>query len=122
MVPKQVMASGLKPLPLQFWRSNSRREPTRDWFKSLPKPDRQILGSDLRRVQFGWPIGMPLVRLLGAGLCELRSSLPSGREARVLFVVDRLGIVVLNGFIKKSQRTPPRELALAKDRLKEFDR
>jgi phage-related protein len=116
------MASAPKPLPLQFWRSNAGREPTRDWFKSLPKGDREVLGDDLRRVQFGWPVGMPLVRNLGSGLWELRSSLPSRREARVIFIVDDLGIVVLNGFIKKSQKTPLREIALAKDRLKELDR
>jgi phage-related protein len=117
-----LMASIPKPLPLQFWRSNAGRELTGDWFRSLAKPDRDVVGDDLRRMQFGWPIGMPLVRNLGSGLWELRSSLPSRREARVIFIVDDLGIVVLNGFIKKSQKTPPREIELAKDRLKEFDR
>jgi phage-related protein len=76
----------------------------------------------LRHVQFGWPVGMPLVRHLGTGLWDLRSSLPSRREARVIFIVDDLGIVVLNGFIKKSQKTPLKEIKMAKDRLKELDR
>jgi phage-related protein len=116
------MASIPKPLSLQFWRSNGGREPTRDWFRSLLKADREVLGDDLRRVQFGWPLGMPLVKHLGSGLWELRSSLQGRREARVIFIVDDLGIVVLNGFIKKSQKTPLKEIELAKDRLKESDR
>ncbi len=110
-----------KPLPLQFWRSNSGREPTRDWFKELPFKDRAVLGHDLKRVQYGWPIGMPLVKSLGGGLWEVRSSLPSNREARALFIVDQDGIVVLHGFIKKTQKTPMPEINLARKRMKEFD-
>lgn len=111
----------LRPLPLQFWRSDSGREPTRDWFRELPHLDRAVLGHDLKRVQYGWPIGMPLVKSLGGGLWEVRSSLPSNREARALFIVDDDGIVVLHGFIKKSQKTPLNELQLARKRMKEFD-
>ena len=115
------MPKELRPLPLQFWRSNSGREPTRDWFQELPAVDRAVLGQDMKRVQYGWPIGMPLVKSLGGGLWEVRSSLPSKREARALFVVDEDGIVVLHGFIKKAQKTPQSELNLARKRMKEFD-
>jgi phage-related protein len=115
------MPSNLRPLPLQFWRSNSGREPTRDWFRSLPHSDRAVLGQDLKRVQYGWPIGMPLVKSLGGGLWEVRSSLPSNKEARALIVVDEDGIVVLHGFIKKTQKTPLNELQLARKRMKVFD-
>ena len=80
-----------------------------------------MLGHDMKRVQYGWPIGMPLVKSLGGGLWEVRSSLPSKREARALFVVDEGGIVVLHGFIKKAQKTPQSELNLARKRMKEFD-
>ena len=113
------MITRLTPISLQFWRSDSGREVARDWFRSLPDQDRHVVGSDLRRVQFGWPIGMPLVKPLGDGLWELRSSLPSRREARVLFTADERGIVVLHGFIKKSQKTPRSELVLARKRMKE---
>ena len=80
-----------------------------------------VLGHDLKRVQYGWPVGMPLVKSLGGGLWEVRSSLPSDREARALFFVDQDGIVVLHGFIKKTQKTPPGDLNLARKRMKEFD-
>ena len=65
------MPKELRPLPLQFWRSNSGREPTRDWFQELPAVDRAVLGHDMKPVQYGWPIGMPLVKSLGGGLWEV---------------------------------------------------
>jgi phage-related protein len=110
----------LRPLPLQLWRSAAGNEPTRDWFRALPDDDRKVLGKDLRRLQFAWPVGMPLVRYMGKNIWELRTSLPSHREARVLFAVDPSGIAVLNAFIKKSQKTPENELKLAQKRLKEL--
>jgi phage-related protein len=108
-----------RPLPLKMWRSPTGNEPTRDWFRSLPDVDRKVLGFDLKKLQFAWPVGMPMVRSMGNGLWELRTSLPSRREARVLFAVDGKYIAVLHGFIKKSQKTPDHELALARKRLKE---
>ena len=68
------------------------------------------------RVQYRWPIGMPLCRPLSDGLWEVRTTLPSHRIARVLFSVHQERIVVLNGFIKKTQKMPEDELALARKR------
>ena len=71
------------------------------------------------RVQFGWPIGMPLVRSLKDGLWEVRSSLPSRKIARLILCFHQQTLVVLHGFIKKTQTTPAEELDLAKRRMKE---
>ena len=90
-----------------------------EWLRALPREDRHILGIDLMRVQVGWPIGMPLVRSLGDGLWEIRSSLPSQRIARLLLCFHEGTIVVLHGFIKKTQKTPPDDLELAKKRNRE---
>jgi phage-related protein len=109
-----------QPLPLRMWRSAAGKEPTRDWFRSLPESDRKKLGGDLRRLQYGWPVGMPLVKSLGGGLWELRTSLPSKREARVLFAADGDSIAVLHGFIKKSMQMPKSDLDVARKRLKEL--
>ena len=73
------------------------------------------------RIQFRWPVGMPLCRPMGEGLWEIRTGLPSNRIARVLFCVVAESIVVLHGFIKKTQKTPDAELALARRRMKEFE-
>ena len=73
------------------------------------------------RVQYRWPVGMPLCRSLAQGLWEVRSDLPGNRIARVLFSVVRGHIVALHGFIKKSEKTPGADLALARKRKKEFE-
>lgn len=90
-----------------------------EWLHGLPKGDRHAIGIDLMRVQIGWPIGMPLVRGLGDGLWEVRSTLPSRRIARLLLCFHEGVIVVLHGFIKKTQKTPPDDLELAKKRKRE---
>ena len=64
---------------------------------------------------------MPLCRSLGEGLWEVRSSLPSGRIARVIFCVAQGRLVLLHGFVKKTQKTPPAELALARRRKQEIE-
>ena len=92
----------------------------RDLLKALPIEDRQRIGRDLAVVQYGWPVGMPLCRSLGGGIWELRTSLPSRRIARVLFFVHESRIGLVHGFIKKTQRTPPDDLALARRRMQEM--
>jgi phage-related protein len=113
------MANGLKPIPLRFWRAVGGREPARDWLNELDDADRRAIGRDIGKVQFGWPIGLPLCRPLSEGLWEVRSSLPSRREARVLFCFHDGMLVVLHAFIKKAQRTPSNDIALARKRMKE---
>ena len=76
---------GDKKLVVAFYRTKVGAEPVREWLKGLSVEDRQILGRDLRLVEMGWPIGMPLCRPLGSGLWEVRSSLGSNRIARILF-------------------------------------
>lgn len=76
------MIERLKQLPLVFWKSAAGREPVRDWLNELPREDQRTIGRDIAKVQFGWPIGLPVCRPLGNGLWEVRSSLPSRREGR----------------------------------------
>lgn len=106
-------------IPVRFYRTEAGREPVLDWLRSLSKEDRRAIGLDLMRVQFGWPIGMPLVRSLKDGLWEVRSALPSRRIARLILCFHERTLVVLHGFIKKTLKTPPEDLALAKRRMKE---
>jgi phage-related protein len=108
----------MKRLPARFYRSQSGREPVREWLKSLNAEDRRVLGEDIKDVEFSWPIGMPLVRSLGRELWEVRSALPRGRIARVLFCVEPDCMVLLHGFMKKTRKTPEREIDLALKRKK----
>lgn len=105
-----------RPLLVRFFRLDSGREPVREWLKEMRSEHRKTVGEDIKTLQFGWPIGMPLARKMEEGLWELRSHLPGG-IARTFFTIFRNEIVLLHGFVKKSQKTPAKELALAKRRL-----
>ena len=106
-------------VPVRCFHTETGRAPVLDWLRGLDKDDRHAIGLDLMRVQFGWPIGRPLVRSLKDGLWEVRSSLPSQRIARLILCFHDQMLVVLHGFIKKTQKTPADDLALAKRRMKE---
>ena len=106
-------------MPVQFYCTEAGGAPVLDWLRRLDKGDRRAIGLDLMRVQFGWPIGRPLVRSLKDGLWEVRSSLPSQRIARLILCFHDQTLVVLHGFIKKTQKTPADDLTLAKRRMKE---
>lgn len=104
-----------------FYRTVKGAEVVLDWLRGLETEDRAAIGQDLMRVQYRWPVGMPLCRSLGAGLWEVRSSLPSKRIARLIFTPRDNVVVVLHGFVKKSQKTPAADLELARKRAKEFE-
>jgi phage-related protein len=110
----------VKRLPAAFYALPSGREPVREWLKGLADADRKIVGEDIKDVEFSWPIGMPLCRALGKGLWEVRSELTQGRIARVLFCVHEGRMVLLHGFIKKTQKTPDADLNLAIKRKREI--
>ena len=115
-----MVGEQLAKIPVLFYRTAAGAEIVRDWLRSLDDADRSAIGQDLMRVQFRWPVGMPLCRPMKDGLGEVRSTLPSGRIARVLFGIHGGAIIVLSGFIKKTQKTPDDELNLARRRFKEF--
>ena len=106
-------------LSVKFYKSGANREPEREWPKSLDEADRKTIGDEIRVMQFGWPVGLPLVRKMQADLWEVRISL-AGRVARVLFTVHAGHAVLLHGFIKKSPKTPDAALQTAKNRLKQL--
>ena len=115
------MARGTRKIPVVFYRTRAGSEVVRDWLRGLDDKDRSAIGQDLMRVQYRWPVGMPLCRPLGDGLWEVRSDLPSNRIVRVLFGLSGDSIVALHGFIKKTQKTPDADLTLARKRKREFE-
>ncbi|NNM44162.1 MAG: type II toxin-antitoxin system RelE/ParE family toxin [Chlamydiae bacterium] len=113
-VPKKIIS-------VDFYKQASGREPVREWLKSLKKGERRTIGEDIKTVQTGWPLGMPLVGNLGKGLWEVRSTL-SNTIARVLFIMHEEQMVLLHGFIKKTQKTSQQDLEIALTRAKEVRR
>ncbi|MCX5925433.1 MAG: type II toxin-antitoxin system RelE/ParE family toxin [Candidatus Dependentiae bacterium] len=109
----------IKTIPVFFYKEESDNEPVREWLLELSHDDRKIIGRDIRIIQMDWPIGYPLVSPLGNGLWEIRSRLDN-RISRVLFVFHDGSIVLLHGFIKKTQKTPKNDLVLAIKRAKKL--
>jgi phage-related protein len=107
-------------LPIVFYQTATGSAPVLEWLRKSDALDRKQLGLDLLRVQENWPIGMPVCKSFGSGLWEVRSSLSGGRIARMIFCLKGSEIYVLHGFMKKTQKTPQQDLALAQKRMKEI--
>ncbi|CAG2349214.1 MULTISPECIES: type II toxin-antitoxin system RelE/ParE family toxin [Burkholderia] len=113
MTRQQIQAT----LGVRFFRSARGNEPVREWLNALGQVDRRAIGEEIKTVQLGWPLGMPLVRKMAKDLWEIRVAVP-GRSARVLFTVVGDTMVLLHGFFKQSQATPSDDLDVTVARLK----
>ncbi|MFP5274443.1 type II toxin-antitoxin system RelE/ParE family toxin [Coleofasciculus sp.] len=109
-----------KRVPARFYRNEAGNEPVRDWLKNLGKNERYLIGTDIKTVEYGWPIGMPTCKPLGKGLFEVRTNLPDG-IARVIFCFYEDQLILLHGFIKKTQKTPKTDLDLALSRKRDLE-
>lgn len=110
--------SDKKILHARFFQQEGGNEPVREWLLGLDQGDRKAVGDDIRTAEFGWPVGMPLCRPMGKGLWEVRTNISNGRIARVLFCAHNGEMVLLHGFIKKTQKTPQADLDLARKRMR----
>lgn len=99
-----------------FYRTATGREPVREWLKQIDPAHRKRIGEDLYTLQLGWPVGMPLARKLEPNLWEFRSHISHG-IVRIMFTEKKDALILLHGFIKKSQKLPASELVVAKERL-----
>ncbi|MGI0481064.1 type II toxin-antitoxin system RelE/ParE family toxin [Geminocystis sp. CENA526] len=104
-------------LTVIFYRSENNKEPVREWLKNLSQEEKKLIGEAIKTVQFSYPIGMPLVRKISTDLWEVRINLKN-KIARVFFSIQNQSMILLHGFIKKSQKTPNKELEIAQIRLK----
>jgi phage-related protein len=85
----------------------------------LSAEERREIGNDIKTVQFGWPLGMPLVDHVDGQIWEVRTRLAT-RLARILFVLEGNEMILLHGFIKKERTTPKPDLDLTRQRLKKL--
>lgn len=118
------MSRPTKILQAAFYASSTGKRPVREWLMELAPVDRKSIGEDIATLEFCWPVGMPKCSPIKnvKGLYEIRSSISSGRIARIFFVLADNQMVLLHGFVKKTQKTPDKELKLASARLKEVQR
>ena len=108
-------------LEVRFFQAGNGREPVRDWLRELAPEDRKSIGASILEVQAGWPIGMPLVRKMELRLWEVLVHLKD-RVARIMFTLSGNTVILLHGFIKKTQATAGADLRLARRRCKEVFR
>ena len=112
-----------KIIAVKFFRTEIGNEPVKDWLLTLEKEDRKIIGTDIQTVEFGFPIGMPLVKKVDTKnkLWEVRSKLNSDKISRVIFTIYKDCMILLHGFIKKDQKMPEKEKNTAIERRKKLD-
>jgi phage-related protein len=115
------MIDRIRKLQARFYETGAGRKPVREWLLDLPFSDRKEVGKDIQKVEFGWPIGRPHRAPLGNGLWEVRSELAGNRIARVVFCLKPDAMVLLHGFIKKTQKAPREDIELAMKRKKEIE-
>lgn len=118
------MTGPQKVIPAAFYVSNTGKRPVREWLMELAAEDRKTIGEDIATLEFCWPVGKPKCSSIAGvkGMYEVRSSISSGRIARVFFILAGNRMVLLHGFVKKTQKTPDKELKLAVTRMKEVQR
>lgn len=107
-----------KKLPAAFYRTANGSEPVREWLRGPSPEDRKTIGQDIALVEYGWPVGMPTCRPLGAGLFGVRSDLARGAHRPRAVLADGW-LVLRHGFVKKTQKTPASDLALGRSRQKD---
>jgi phage-related protein len=106
-----------KIIQVYFFKSESGNMPVQDWLYKLSEEERKKIGEEIKTVEFGWPLGMPIVRKLKTNLWEVRIHLKA-KIARVLFTVVDDSMILLHGFIKKTEKTPKEDIELAEKRMK----
>lgn len=111
----------MKKLNARFFRTQGGTEPVREFLKELDPADRKKAGEDIATVEYGWPVGMPTCKPLGKGLWEVRTDISDKRIVRVIFCIAFESMLLLHGFIKKTQKTPKTDLDLALARKKELE-
>ena len=112
-----------KALQAAFYQTATGKEPVRVWLKRFGARDRKAIGEDIATLEFSWPVGQPKCRPISGqqGLWEIRSNISAGRIARILFCVWAKRMVLLHGFVKKTQKIPDKEIELAVKRMKEVE-
>ncbi|WP_223176125.1 type II toxin-antitoxin system RelE/ParE family toxin [Sulfurimonas lithotrophica] len=113
-----------KIIDVNFYKTDSGNEPVREWLKSMDIEDRKVIGEDIKTAEFGWPVGMPLIKKIDSKykLWEVRTNLNGNRIARVIFTIYKDCMILLHGFIKKSQKLPQKDKELAIERSKKFNK
>jgi phage-related protein len=107
---------------LNFYQESSGKIPVKEWLNEFNGEEQIIIGRDIKYIQYTLPPWkMPLIKPLGGGLIEIRSKVKN-KNVRIFFILHGKTIVLLHGFIKKTQKTPSNEIDTALKRAKQIKR
>jgi len=106
---------------IEFFKTKSGRIPVREFLDDLnPRQTANVIEAiDLLKT-FGLQLREPYVKFVGDKLYELRIKDQDGIYRIFYFAAAGKKFVMLHGFVKKTQKTPNKELSLAKKRMKEY--
>ena len=108
-------------MEIKFYESADGQVPVRDFLDGLDIKMRQkMLRSIMALQEMGYSLRMPLSEFLEDGIFELRCKFGSDITRVLYFFYYERKIILTNGFVKKTQKTPKEEIQIAKDRRKDF--
>jgi len=108
----------LVKLEAKFFQTSSGAEPTRTFLKKLSKKDRAQVGAIIRKLQEDHQLEHPHGKNLGQGLWEIRTTTASGKVRVFYCFAGKEFVVLLHAILKKTQKTPKKDLDLAQKRKK----
>lgn len=106
---------------IDFYRDAEGNVPVEGFLVSLSEKDRARIAWTINLLEeYGLQLGSPYVKHLRGKLWELR--IHAGRKAYRIIYFAYVGhrFILLHGFLKKTQKTPRRELEIAKGRMADF--
>ena len=105
----------------EFYETADGQQPVADFLDSLDdKMAAKLIGLMEILEEKGTELRMPYSEALDDGIFELRCKFGHQISRALYFFFVGKRIIITNGFIKKTQKTPPGELKLAKDRRKDW--
>ena len=104
-----------------YQNSNTKRVPALDYIKKLPKKDKVKIAAYIifLRDQDGY-INEPYGRYICSGIRELRVEFSHSRHRIFYITVERKKIILLHAFLKKTRKTPKREIERALNNFKDY--
>ncbi len=104
-------------LVIAFYETDQGSVPVQEWLRNLEPKVKKHIGTELMKIQFGWPVGPPVCKKLRGDVWEFITAM-DGIAYRILFAFyGNSTIVLLHSFIKKAQKTPKKDIECAEKRL-----
>ena len=103
-----------------FWyTTDSGRSPVEEKINELPLPDQAKIYAYIEKLaEFGYRRGVPFVKPMDGKIKELRIPLSPGQYRIFFFFHQGENFYLLHGFLKKTRKTPPKEIDVARNRMK----